>query len=121
MTQVQPTAQQTVESFQVRPFCISGPMQRIKRDRSTAFQRRRALILRANPLCAHCAIAGRVKAAVELDHIKPLHQGGTDDDANLQGLCVECHRIKTATERGLRSRAKFDASGMPKTRGHHWR
>lgn len=95
--------------------------QRVKRDRSTAFQRRRALLLRANPLCAHCARSGRVTAATELDHIKPLHQGGTDDDANLQGLCTECHRIKTAAERGATPRTRFDSSGMPMTDGHHWR
>ena len=64
--------------------------------------------------------AAIAKAAVELDHIKPLHQGGTNDDANLQGLCVECHRIKTATERVARQRARFDSSGMPITQGHHW-
>lgn len=95
--------------------------QRVKRDRSTAFQRRRVLLLRANPLCAHCARSGRVTVATELDHIKPLHQGGTDDDENLQGLCTECHRIKTARERGATSRTQFDSAGMPMTDGHHWR
>jgi 5-methylcytosine-specific restriction protein A len=94
--------------------------QRVKRDRSTAFQRRRALLLRANPLCVHCARSGLVTVATELDHIKPLHQGGTDDDGNLQGLCTECHRIKTAAERGATPRTRFDAQGLPITDGHHW-
>ncbi|HFL4980508.1 TPA: HNH endonuclease, partial [Escherichia coli] len=25
--------------------------------------------------------------------------GGTDDDSNLESLCLECHRAKTARER----------------------
>jgi 5-methylcytosine-specific restriction enzyme A len=31
----------------------------------------------------------------QVDHIKPLHKGGTDDMDNLQPLCVECHKVKT--------------------------
>jgi 5-methylcytosine-specific restriction protein A len=55
-------------------------------------------VLRANPLCVHCRKAGRLAQATEVDHIRPLHMGGTDDGANLQGLCHECHRKKTAQE-----------------------
>lgn len=35
---------------------------------------------------------------LELDHIVNVAQGGTDDEANLQSLCVECHKKKTQME-----------------------
>lgn len=34
-----------------------------------------------------------------LDHITPLARGGTDDEHNLQTLCLECDRIKTRRDR----------------------
>ena len=49
---------------------------------------------RAHLFCAHCGRLDRLTT----DHIIPRHKGGTDDWANLQSLCVECHKIKTAQE-----------------------
>lgn len=41
----------------------------------------------------------------EVDHIIPLEQGGTNDLANLQGLCTSCHIYKTAVlDRGVIAR-----------------
>lgn len=37
--------------------------------------------------------------SLELDHVKPLHLGGTESPANCQLLCAKCHRAKTARER----------------------
>jgi 5-methylcytosine-specific restriction protein A len=36
--------------------------------------------------------------ATEVDHIRPLGQGGTDTDDNKAAICVPCHRAKTARE-----------------------
>lgn len=36
--------------------------------------------------------------ATEVDHITPKASGGTDDPANLQGICKACHRAKTQDE-----------------------
>lgn len=57
----------------------------------------------ANPLCAHCAKAGRVALATEVDHIVPLVDGGERLDwSNLQSLCHQCHVRKTnADQRNL--------------------
>jgi 5-methylcytosine-specific restriction endonuclease McrA len=41
---------------------------------------------------------------LELDHVEPLHRGGTNDYDNLQLLCVDCHKAKTARERSQRAR-----------------
>lgn len=45
-----------------------------------------------------CAGCGRVTPELEVDHIVPLHLGGADRDANLELLCIPCHRKKTASE-----------------------
>jgi 5-methylcytosine-specific restriction protein A len=76
---------------------------------SRPWARLRAKVLMSNPLCVKCAATGRVQAAHEVDHIVPLHSGGTHDRSNLQPLCRPCHADKTATEAG--SRARGDAWG----------
>lgn len=41
-------------------------------------------------------------SSFEIDHIIPLEQGGTNDMANLQGLCDSCHIFKTTVlDRGV--------------------
>lgn len=37
-------------------------------------------------------------AKTELDHIVNVARGGTDDESNLQSLCVPCHKKKTQQE-----------------------
>lgn len=55
--------------------------------------------LRANPLCKHCEIEGIVKEAKQVDHIKPISEGGSPDSYdNLQGLCTTHHSRKTRLE-----------------------
>jgi 5-methylcytosine-specific restriction protein A len=73
---------------------------RSRKDRGYGWEweQRRARILRGEPLCRSCRKAGRAVVATDVDHIRPKHLGGTDDDANLQPLCNPCHRAKTARE-----------------------
>ena len=77
--------------------------------------RLRECVLRAAPLCVRCDKAGRVRLAQEVDHIVPLTKGGTDDLANLQGLCRECHAAKTAEDEGKRRRPQIGIDGWPVT------
>ena len=71
-----------------------------ERTRGRTWERIRQRVLDADPLCRMCDAAGLVTAAQEVDHIVPLHRGGTDDPDNLQGLCKPCHAIKTAEDMG---------------------
>lgn len=57
-----------------------------------AWQKIRAKHLVQYPLCARCGAL-----ATDVDHIRPLNAGGTNDDDNLQSLCHSCHAHKTAT------------------------
>jgi 5-methylcytosine-specific restriction endonuclease McrA len=46
--------------------------------------------------CLHCQEL--LDARFDLDHIKPLHAGGSDSLKNLQALCANCHYRKTHLE-----------------------
>lgn len=91
----------------------------VERVRGRALQALRSRLLRAKPLCVMCDAQGRVRAATELDHVVALVNGGTNDESNLQGLCAECHDIKTRTDLGQRV-GGCDASGTPIDPSHHW-
>lgn len=72
---------------------------RHERGYGNAWSRLRLRILERDAgLCQPCLMSGQVKPATHVDHIKPKSAGGTDDEANLQAICVACHRAKTATE-----------------------
>ncbi len=79
----------------------------------------RKALLAQEPLCRTCREQGRVTAATELDHIVPKAEGGADDLANLQALCGDCHKDKTAHEsaraqgRTFKPRRTFGADGWP--------
>ena len=66
-------------------------------------------VLVEQPVCQIC----ERKPAVEVDHIRPLAKGGTDISTNLQGLCKECHDIKTRKEFGIKEVRKIGADGYP--------
>jgi 5-methylcytosine-specific restriction protein A len=58
---------------------------------------RNARFLSDHPYCEHCQ-----GIATEVDHKVPLHLGGIDAEPNLQGLCHDCHAVKTAAEQAAR-------------------
>lgn len=64
---------------------------------------RRQILERDKGLCLLCLAAGRPTVAREVDHILPGEDGGTDRPSNLQSLCVDCHKAKTAAEQRRRS------------------
>lgn len=66
---------------------------------------RHRILQRDMGLCQVCKAAGRVRAAREVDHVKPVHDGGTDTPSNLQAICIPCHKAKTAEEAKRRSSA----------------
>ena len=82
---------------------------RVKRQGSSAargygyrWQRLRARVLGAHPLCVECEKKGVVRLATDVDHVVP-HKGDPHlmwSEKNLQPLCHECHSRKTAREDG---------------------
>ena len=69
----------------------------------------RHVVLVEEPVCRAC---GR-KPSTQVDHIIPLCKGGTDSRDNLQGICFECHEIKTAKDLGVRQAIKIGLDGYP--------
>jgi 5-methylcytosine-specific restriction enzyme A len=67
-------------------------------------------LARAQRRCAKC---GSTKD-VQVDHVIPVSQGGTHTQANLQVLCIEHHRAKTAIE-GSGYRHPNDPPAQPRT------
>jgi 5-methylcytosine-specific restriction protein A len=63
-------------------------------------QKARARLLKREPLCRMCKAAGRTTIACIADHIKPLAEGGSRDESNLQPLCKPCSDAKTKAEAG---------------------
>ena len=53
-----------------------------------------------NPLCEKCRAKGKFTAGSLVHHIKPLSEGGTNEEGNLMTLCVSCHE-KIHRRRGI--------------------
>lgn len=83
-----------------------APDVRIRGRRGVELRKQR---LAAEPLCRHCLDRGIVTPATTPDHIVALAFGGTEDEANIQCLCADCHALKTAME----AKAAGPASNHP--------
>lgn len=68
-----------------------------KRGRMTA-QRVLRIYLAANGRCHVCGLKLPPGTDYEIDHIIALENGGTDDDANLAPVHIDCHRGKSADD-----------------------
>ena len=85
-------------------------VQRLRGRRATMQRLRR---LRAEPLCRLCLTRNIIRVATTPDHIRPLSQGGSDDDDNIRCLCVECHTDVTAEQFKYTQRQRVDDDGWP--------
>lgn len=78
-----------------------------ERGYTSAWQRIRLIALqRDGYLCVACNLAGRITRARDVDHIKPLANGGDHSLTNLQSLCRDCHAQKTADDRKCKTSTK---------------
>lgn len=83
---------------------IGSHIQPTKRMRGGNLQRRNRRMFMRNPLCVMCQAEGRTTEAQVWDHKMPLWEGGSESEANLQGLCIPCHNLKSAGEADRRAR-----------------
>ena len=89
-------------------------MEATKRTRGRKWMQLRAsAMIRDCGLCQPCARQGRLSIAVDVDHIKALTNGGTDDPDNLQAICKACHDDKTRADMGLKPKHTTGIDGWP--------
>lgn len=60
---------------------------------------RELVLKRDRGLCTMCLLDGRAVQATDVDHIIEKAHGGTDAMSNLQSLCRDHHKRKTALAR----------------------
>ncbi len=71
-----------------------------KRRYGRAWRRIRDGYLSKHPMCEKCQQEGKLTAAEEVHHVKPLSKGGTHAEENLMALCKKHHSEITAREGG---------------------
>lgn len=94
-----------------------GGKTRQQRGYGREWEKLRAVVLRAEPLCRPCRAMHppRTTIATAVDHILSKAKGGTDDLANLQPICRPCHGRKTIEDGGGRPSRKraISSDGWP--------
>jgi 5-methylcytosine-specific restriction endonuclease McrA len=80
----------------------------VERKRGSAgVKDRNAIKARDHGLCQACKRKGLHGVLGDVvDHIEPLHLGGSDEGSNKELLCHECHDVKTAREAGGRAQGR---------------
>ena len=64
-------------------------------------------------LCQSCKKQGKLTLATEIDHIKALANGGSNDDDNLVAICASCHETKTNDDLGYKPKVTTGLDGWP--------
>ena len=85
-----------------------------ERGYTAQWGRVRTLYLRSHPLCDSCKQAGFLVPAVIVHHIRPIADGGGNEESNLQALCDRHHR---AIHQPFRGREYYE-HGRPGNRGN---
>jgi hypothetical protein len=70
------------------------PVRNRRRGQEFSDRMKRLILERAGYRCEQCGATERL----QYDHIVPCHRGGTNDVANGQALCGDCHGLKTRSE-----------------------
>ena len=81
--------------FKFCPYCKSELNERVGRQPIPS-NLRHAVLKRDNYRCVECGATNK-ETTLEIDHIVPVAKGGTNDISNLQTLCKDCNRAKSAT------------------------
>ena len=90
----------------------------LRKTSGSRWEKKRQWILKRDKyLCQHCKRLGIITIASEVDHIIALCNGGTDDNDNLEAINVECHKVKTAIDKGG---VGYDKDGFPASGKHSW-
>lgn len=84
-----------------------------KRLQGSQWMKQREKVLRLSPICYICKAKGKFTLATEVDHIKALINGGTNDMDNLAAICKPCHKAKSRKDMGWNDKPEIDVTGWP--------
>lgn len=87
-------AQRSIKSHSKRRAAIA-------RGNNAAAKMRRAVRKSMGADCASC-LRFFLPSQLDIDHVLPLAKGGEDVEGNVQALCKQCHKTKTAIDFGKR-------------------
>lgn len=92
-----------------RGRCNEHRDQRSRARYASTWRKLSAYVLARDVWCVECLRLGTpAQRATQVDHIVSLSKGGSDDPANLRGLCATCHSRKTTTDdQGRDERGQF--------------
>lgn len=76
---------------------MAGGLHGAKVKRSVSESRKKFVASQQNWTCNHCR--SQLDATFEVDHVKELQDGGTNEVNNLVALCRNCHGKKTLMNR----------------------
>ena len=81
---------------------------------TAAWQKKRARLLRDQPLCVFCKSKGKIVPATVADHVEP-HRGDYNKFWNgaLQGLCKYCHDSTKARIEAGTLKPEIGVDGWP--------
>ncbi len=94
--------------------------------RSITHAARARIFLAASGLCHICGLQiYAIKQRWDVEHVKPLWLGGTDDESNMRPAHINCHASKSADEapqRAKSNRIRARRIGIRKPRSiRQWR
>ena len=78
------------------PKCQESRKDRVRRYKrseryGSAWQKIRTRYVKLHPFCEMCFEEGHIGHADIVHHIKPLAEGGTNDESNLMSVCFHHH------------------------------
>jgi 5-methylcytosine-specific restriction endonuclease McrA len=66
--------------------------------------------------CRYCG-RGAPEVRLDVDHVVPFREGGTDDPSNLLAACVDCNSGKSGHPLGISDSSVTDQKHIPRARG----
>jgi len=87
---------------------------------NSRWRKRRAELLRKEPLCRYCRAKGLAVEATVADHVTPHKGDPVLFEGRLQPLCKACHDRVKKLEEGGKGVIGGDTQGNPIDPNHHW-
>ena len=82
---------------------------------------RKNIFKRDNFTCQKCRIQDTTCKKLELHHINPIYQGGTDNLNNLITLCFDCHKYAPDKKQEFDEYMKEEMEGTLTTLAKFWK